>query len=122
MSYESRVSAALRNPTEQALIALITESIEATDANIKSKEASINALAQFYVDQNQPEKIKTIAMKYILVYIVILRVSTSSQSQEWPRSLKVSLITLPKCPTPKDSKLNSVSIWWIGALRKKELI
>lgn len=106
MSYESRVSSALRSPSKQALISLITENIEATDANIKAKESSINALAQYYVDQNQPEKIKTIAMKYIGVHVVIQKVSTSSRNQEWPRLSKVSSITLPKYPTHKDCKLN----------------
>lgn len=61
MSYDSRVAEALRNPTESALVALIKETIDSQDLLVKAKESAINALAQFYVDQNTPEKIKTIA-------------------------------------------------------------
>lgn len=37
MSFENRVSNTLRNPSEQELISLITEKVEASDANIKAK-------------------------------------------------------------------------------------
>jgi len=54
MSYDQKVAEVLRNPTEQSLIGLVTTEIEANDTNIKAKESAINALAQFYVDNNMP--------------------------------------------------------------------
>lgn len=43
------------------MVQLIKENIEAEDVLVKAKELAINGLAQFYVDQKTPEKIKTIA-------------------------------------------------------------
>ena len=43
------------------MIALIKENIESQDVLVKAKESAINGLAQYYVDNNSPEKIKSIA-------------------------------------------------------------
>lgn len=65
MLYDRRVAQVLEKPSEQELIQLIKEPIEIQDVLIKAKESAINGLAQFYVDSRTPEKIKSIAIKYI---------------------------------------------------------
>jgi hypothetical protein len=54
MSYSDRVDNAIRNPTENAFIQLICETVTPDEATIKAKERSISALAQFYADTKQP--------------------------------------------------------------------
>ena len=64
MSYEERVNRAIQNKDEKAIISLIEEDIPASEATVKAKEQAIGGLAQLYVDQNTPEKIKSIAEKF----------------------------------------------------------
>lgn len=37
MSYDQRVNDALRNPTEESLIKLITEEVDVSDVSVKAK-------------------------------------------------------------------------------------
>lgn len=55
MSYEERVSRAIQNKDEKAIISLIEEDIPASEATVKAKEQAIGGLAQLYVDQNTPD-------------------------------------------------------------------
>ena len=64
MSYEERVGRAIKANDEQGLIALIEEDIAVSDSAIKAKEQAIGGLAQLYVDQRTPEKIKSIAVNF----------------------------------------------------------
>jgi len=54
MSYEERVAKAVANGSEEHLLKLIEEDIEANEENIRAKETAINRLAQLYVDRGQP--------------------------------------------------------------------
>lgn len=70
MSYERKVSDTLSKPSEAALIDLIKEDIEQQDVLVKAKESAINGLAQYYVDNNTPEKIKNIAIELSQYFVV----------------------------------------------------
>ena len=61
MSYEERVTRAIHNKDEQAIVSLIEEDIPASETTVRAKEQAIGGLAQLYVDKNTPEKIKSIA-------------------------------------------------------------
>lgn len=64
MSYEERVAKAVSSGSEEQLLKLIEEDIEASEENVRAKESAINGLAQLYVDRGQPEKIQSIASKF----------------------------------------------------------
>lgn len=64
MSYEERVTRAVRDGDEAQLLALIGEDIEASEGNVRAKEAAISGLAQLYVDRGEPQKIKGIAVNF----------------------------------------------------------
>lgn len=107
MFYDTRVAETIKNPTEDGLVRLITEEIEINDTNIKAKESAINALAQFYVDNNMPGKIKTIATKYISIdNLASLNTSMRFLSLAWLKLLRVWWTILPKCQIQKDFKFN----------------
>lgn len=64
MSYEERVDQAVKEGSQEKLLRLIEEEIEANDDKVKAKETAINGLAQLYVDLGQPERIQSIAEKF----------------------------------------------------------